>query len=684
MSLRLIIAVALGVPLLVITYLSTVSYLDRSAHATRLKDMVVLSHFAETMEHAIVALEEEMQSAVLTHGAGEFAQKVKKSDETMHELHDRAVAPELADNHPKIAKETAHLEESYAALGAVRAGIQGDSLDLSAITGAYSSVINEMIKVIAHTTDESPTPEMMRSLAAVDALIIAMHYSMLEEIKGYHLIRSAEAGKYSEVTRRAFIDAYAKNKLAIMQFKNWATAAQLSAYASELPATVDGAHKKAAEQLTSFAPETGLKDLSADGWLAIAEERAKALKKLAKTISHDVVVEAEESAANEVMAANLQLAMAVGLIFFTIAIAAFALRVLTRGLLQITGNIGLLSIGRVDLDPITGFRVHEIREVNRFMETLSSVSSERAASAEQFADGDLGVDFSVLSDQDVLGNAQRNMVLKLRDLITRATQASKQVRSASGELQHASSSLSEGVNRQAAASQQMAAAMTEITSNIKMSATNAGETSKIAHAAAGMAKTTNDAVDGAADAAADIASKIDLVREIARQTDLLALNAAVEAARAGEHGKGFAVVASEVRKLAEQSQRTAAEISELAERTKLRSDDARRLLGDLLPNIVRTAELAQGIDTSVSEQSIGAEEIEAAITELDQVTQDNATSTTQAASVADHLVKQSEEFESVLSHFKNPELAELGDEAPQDDEMAPTAEDPEAEMQAAA
>ena len=107
----------------------------------------------------------------------------------------------------------------------------------------------------------------------------------------------------------------------------------------------------------------------------------------------------------------------------------------------------------------------------------------------------------------------------------------------------------------------------------------------------------------------NIAEKILVIEEIARQTDLLALNAAIEAARAGEHGKGFAVVASEVRKLSEKSQAAAAEISRVSGASVEMAEDAGKMLGEMVPDIKKTAELVQEISAASNEQNTGAEQI---------------------------------------------------------------------------
>jgi methyl-accepting chemotaxis protein len=150
----------------------------------------------------------------------------------------------------------------------------------------------------------------------------------------------------------------------------------------------------------------------------------------------------------------------------------------------------------------------------------------------------------------------------------------------------------------------------------------------------------------------EIATKISIIEEIARQTNLLALNAAIEAARAGEHGKGFAVVASEVRKLAERSQLAAGEIGTLSAHSVMVAETAGEMLGKMVPDIQRTAELVQEISASSREQDSGAGQISKAIQQLDQVIQQNASASEEMASTSEELSSQAEQLKESISFFR--------------------------------
>ncbi|MGD1924289.1 MAG: methyl-accepting chemotaxis protein [Paracoccaceae bacterium] len=200
-----------------------------------------------------------------------------------------------------------------------------------------------------------------------------------------------------------------------------------------------------------------------------------------------------------------------------------------------------------------------------------------------------------------------------------ATENISAVETSSGRVRDLNARIADGATRQTASVQSASAAVEQMAATLRQSSENAEETEQIAKRASDRANSADQTVVEAVKAMQMIAEKIGVVQEIARQTDLLALNAAVEAARAGEHGKGFAVVASEVRKLAERSQGAAQEISELSNNTMTVSSEVSTLLGELVPEINRTAELVGNISAAAREQSIGTEQMQTAIRDLDNV-----------------------------------------------------------------
>ncbi|MBF0137688.1 MAG: hypothetical protein HQL65_15750 [Magnetococcales bacterium] len=261
----------------------------------------------------------------------------------------------------------------------------------------------------------------------------------------------------------------------------------------------------------------------------------------------------------------------------------------------------------------------------------------------------------VLQRRDELGElsiSMQKMVVKLREVVTRVRETTTQVTAGSSELSGTAQTLSQGATAQAASIEETSAAMEEMATNIQQNTENAQTTAHISQSAAKDAAAGGKAVGEAVHAMKEIATRISVIEEIARQTNLLALNAAIEAARAGEHGKGFAVVAAEVRKLAERSQAAAGEISHLSTSSVQVAEQAGAIIGKLVPDIQRTAELVQEIATASQEQTQGVAQINAAIQQLDQVIQQNAGSSEEMAATAKELSGQSTLLEETMGFFK--------------------------------
>ena len=328
----------------------------------------------------------------------------------------------------------------------------------------------------------------------------------------------------------------------------------------------------------------------------------------------------------------------------------------TRKLVQ---GLGRLARGEVDIVLTTEPADSDTTEVKQTFDTIaaavnSSVEATRKISraAKQIAEGDLTIEIVERSPEDELMIALRAMVRKLSEVVTDVKAAADNVAAGSMELSSSSETMSQGASEQAAAAEEVSSSMEEMSSNIRQNADNAIQTEKIASKSAKDAQEGGKAVTHTVSAMKEIAGKISIIEEIARQTNLLALNAAIEAARAGEHGKGFAVVASEVRKLAERSQRAAAEISALSSTSVEIAEKAGQMLNQMVPDIQKTAELVMEISAACREQDTGAEQINKAIQQLDQVIQQNASASEEISSTAEELSGQAEQLQDTIAFFK--------------------------------
>jgi methyl-accepting chemotaxis protein len=243
------------------------------------------------------------------------------------------------------------------------------------------------------------------------------------------------------------------------------------------------------------------------------------------------------------------------------------------------------------------------------------------------------------------------MIVKLRDVVANVKSAAENLAFGSQQLSSGSEEMSQGASQQAAASEEASSSMEEMAANIQQNADNAFQAEKIAIQAALDAQTSGKAVQDTVAAMQQIASKILVIDEIARQTNLLSLNASIEAARAGEHGKGFAVVATEIRLLAQQARVSANEIQDLTTQSVAIAERTGQLLIKLVPDIQKTSELVQEINAASKEQRSGTDQINRAIVQLDEVIQHNASASEEIAATAEEMAAQAEYLQQTMAFF---------------------------------
>ncbi|WP_434700157.1 methyl-accepting chemotaxis protein [Pseudomonas sp. D1-1] len=284
---------------------------------------------------------------------------------------------------------------------------------------------------------------------------------------------------------------------------------------------------------------------------------------------------------------------------------------------------------------------------------ISRPLKQAAAVAEQLAEGNLNAKIEAGSKDEtgMVLNAMQNMVGKLSHIIGEVRNAADNLASASEEVSATAQSMSQATSEQAASVEETSASIEQMSASINQNTENAKVTDGMASKAAKEATDGGESVQQTVVAMKKIAQRISIIDDIAYQTNLLALNAAIEAARAGEHGKGFAVVAAEVRKLAERSQVAAQEIGELSSSSVDMAEKAGNLLNEMVPSINKTSDLVQEISAASEEQAAGVAQINTAMTQLNQVTQQNASSSEELAATAEEMSSQAEQLQQAMSFF---------------------------------
>ncbi len=245
-----------------------------------------------------------------------------------------------------------------------------------------------------------------------------------------------------------------------------------------------------------------------------------------------------------------------------------------------------------------------------------------------------------------------NMVEKLRYIVIDINQKANILNDASNQISNVSQQISKTANEQAASTEEVSSTMEQMQANISQNKENSRLTEKISVKSQKGALGVKENSKQSTEASDLINEKIQIINDIAFQTNILALNAAVEAARAGEYGKGFTVVAAEVRKLAEKSKLAAEEIISLSANAKEMAEKAGNSLEAIVPEIEKTASLVHEITTASIEQNTGAEQINNAIQQLNQVAQQNAATSEELANTAEEMTAQAYQLKESVSYFK--------------------------------
>ncbi|SHN39983.1 methyl-accepting chemotaxis protein-2, aspartate sensor receptor [Duganella sacchari] len=299
---------------------------------------------------------------------------------------------------------------------------------------------------------------------------------------------------------------------------------------------------------------------------------------------------------------------------------------------------------------------------------VSRPLSRATEAASRIAQGDLDVHLEI-NNKDEIGLVLRslnNISDNLSGVVGQVRQGAEQITTASAEIAQGNLDLSGRTEEQASSLEETAASMEELSTAVTQNAENATQANKMALAASDIAVKGGEVVAQVVDtmgsitaSSRKIADIISVIDSIAFQTNILALNAAVEAARAGEQGRGFAVVASEVRNLAQRSATAAKEIKELIDdsvsKVEIGSkqvEQAGSTMKEVVDSVRRVTGIMAEISTASEEQRAGIGQVHEAITQMDQVTQQNAALVEEAAAAAQALQDQAHELEDVVRIFK--------------------------------
>lgn len=330
----------------------------------------------------------------------------------------------------------------------------------------------------------------------------------------------------------------------------------------------------------------------------------------------------------------------------TVAFTLFAtylvkLSVIFGGIMQIVAPVGNILIG---------FLVYAY--INKI---LSHPLSKAIQQLKMFSEGNFDLNIAKSNRQDELGilnNSLLSLLKALSNVIFTVQKNSNDLLQMGNEVTSSSEELSQSATEQASSIEEVSSTMEEISANSFGNAENARLTENVSQKALSSIREVAKKVQDAVMANRAIFDKINVINEIAFQTNLLSLNAAVEAARAGEQGKGFAVVAAEVGKLSEGSKKTAGEIVSIIQSGLQISEDSENLVKETVPQIENMLALIQKITVGSVEQNSGIIQVNGALQQMSGVIQQNANFSDALSSNAEKLVTQADQLSKSISFFK--------------------------------
>ncbi|MDH4300703.1 MAG: methyl-accepting chemotaxis protein [Nitrospira sp.] len=323
---------------------------------------------------------------------------------------------------------------------------------------------------------------------------------------------------------------------------------------------------------------------------------------------------------------------------------------------------------RIDITQFEGAAKELTASVNQLLDAVVTPLREAQTVLTALADCDLTRSMTGIyhGEFEQMKSSLNGAVHKLTETITVVREAVEAVNTGSEEISKGSEDLSQRTSEQAGSLEETSASMEQMTSTVKQSADNAKQANQLAIAAREVAEKGGAVTVRAVEAMGEInksskkiADIITVIDEIAFQTNLLALNAAVEAARAGEHGRGFAVVASEVRNLAQRSATAAKEIKGLINESIQRVMDGSELvnqsgktLEEIVNSVKRVTDIIAEISAASQEQAIGIDQVNKAIMQMDETTQQNAALVEQTTSASQTMTQQANSLLTHVSLFK--------------------------------
>jgi methyl-accepting chemotaxis protein len=710
------IAVACVLPVVALTVFAGKQLIDKHSELTKTEDIAVVAEAAPMIAGIVHELQKERGTSAgfVNSKDAAMADAVRNqrplSDKVLANW-PRIVALGQADAGTLFAQQIEAASSKLAALGDLRKKI--DALAVTAPQSAeyFSSTISILIAAIDGIGGMTDDSRIARAATALASHVRRKEFAGQERANG---AIGFAAGEFKPEIHRAFLRAETVQESQAATFKRNATPAQVASIDGLLKADVvnELMRLRTIGANAPFQPDA-VRGVSTAQWFAAATKYIDLLKagedKLLEEFSNLIA----GARSNARLAFWGLLVVFLGLLAVTGAATTVVALSITRPISRLVTTMGELAQQNHDIEVEGTDRGDEIGHMARAVLVFRDAAIEKvrleaqaeeqrrlsederrrnaeaqAKSAEEqakvvrglaeglgaLAAGDLGFRLNADDFTEAYQQIKEDFdaaIAHLQKTIAALATATKEVANTADEISTSTTDLSQRTEEQAASLEQTSASMEEMAATVKKNAENAQQANAFTAGTREVADRGGVVVAQAVDAMARIEESsrrisdiISVIDEIARQTNLLALNAAVEAARAGEAGRGFAVVASEVRTLAQRSSQAAKDIKDLITSSTSRVSEGVELvnkagasLAEIVESIKKVADIVSEIANASNEQATGIDQINTALTQMDEVTQQNSALVEENAAAAKALQQQSAGMDEQVSFFRVGETA---------------------------
>jgi methyl-accepting chemotaxis protein len=704
------IAVVCLLPLAAFTFFAAKNLLEKRAEFASAESIAVVAEAAPMIASLVHELQKERgASAGFINSKGQsFADTLRDqrpaTDKMLATSRQRMADLIKSNAGTKFARDLESAMSKLERLQATRGSVDGFAITSQQSTEYYSAAIAGLIAIIDSISEMSEDGRIVRQATALSSHVRRKEFAGQERATGSVGFTS---GEFAEAPYRAFMRASIAGDGQAAAFKRNATPAQIEYVDNILKGPIQDEFLRMRAIAAASPYKNEMRSITGAQWFATATKYIDALKTAEDRLASDFIAAVREVATAARWGFWGMLALVVGLLAVTGVLSVMVAMSITRPIARLVATMRELAQGRNDIEVEGTERADEIGHMARAVlvfrdaaiekirlegqtaeqrrqaeeERRRNAEAQAKAAAEQarvvdslaqglksLADGDLTFRLTdgFTETYEQIKQDFNAAMARLQETIQAISTAAREVAGASAEISGGTTDLSQRTEEQAASLEQTSASMEQIASTVKKNAENAQQANAFAAGTREVAARGGAVVAEAVSAMARIEESsrrisdiISVIDEIARQTNLLALNAAVEAARAGEAGRGFAVVASEVRSLAQRSSQAAKDIKDLITNSSGQVQEGVELvnkagasLAEIVESIRKVAGIVSDIAAASAEQSTGLDQVNIALTQMDEVTQQNSALVEQNAAAAKALEQQSQAMDEQVSSFR--------------------------------